>query len=127
MGNARNIAFWLVLFLLILALFNLFSGSGNTLQSRAVPYSEFVAAVDSGGVSQVTLDGETVRYRGSDGQDYATIKPEDAEITQRLIDAGIPVKAESQQQSGFPAADWCVDLFHEPHAGRRQRRCDGLW
>ncbi|KGM89702.1 membrane protease FtsH catalytic subunit [Roseovarius mucosus DSM 17069] len=101
MGNARNIAFWLVLFLLILALFNLFSGSGNTLQSRAVPYSEFVAAVDSGGVSQVTLDGETVRYRGSDGQDYATIKPEDAEITQRLIDAGIPVKAESQQQSGF--------------------------
>ena len=102
MGNARNIAFWLVLFLLILALFNLFSGSGNTLQSRAVPYSDFVAAVDSGGVSQVTLDGETVRYRGSDGQDYATIKPEDAEITQRLIDAGIPVKAESQQQSGFP-------------------------
>tara|TARA_R100001039_G_C1852780_1_gene113738 strand:- start:1813 stop:3729 length:1917 start_codon:yes stop_codon:yes gene_type:complete len=101
LGNARNIAFWLVLFLLILALFNLFSGSGNTLQSRAVPYSEFVAAVDSGGVSQVTLDGETVRYRGSDGQDYATIKPEDAEITQRLIDAGIPVKAESQQQSGF--------------------------
>ncbi len=101
MGNARNIAFWLVLFLLILALFNLFSGSGNTLQSRAVPYSDFVAAVDSGGVSQVTLDGETVRYRGSDGQDYATIKPEDAEITQRLIDAGIPVKAESQQQSGF--------------------------
>jgi cell division protease FtsH len=101
LGNARNIAFWLVLFLLILALFNLFSGSGNTLQSRAVPYSDFVAAVDSGGVSQVTLDGETVRYRGSDGQDYATIKPEDAEITQRLIDAGIPVKAESQQQSGF--------------------------
>ncbi|WP_297776499.1 ATP-dependent zinc metalloprotease FtsH [uncultured Roseovarius sp.] len=101
MGNARNIAFWLVLFLLILALFNLFSGSGNTLQSRAVPYSDFVEAVDSGAVSQVTLDGETVRYRGADGQDYATIKPEDAEITQRLIDAGIPVKAESQQQSGF--------------------------
>jgi cell division protease FtsH len=101
LGNARNIAFWLILFLLILALFNLFSGSGNTLQSRSVPYSEFVAAVDSGSVSQVTLDGETVRYRGSDGNDYTTIRPEDAEITQRLIDQGIPVKAESQQQSGF--------------------------
>jgi cell division protease FtsH len=48
LGNARNIAFWLILFLLIMALFNLFSGSGNTLQSRSVPYSEFVAAVDSG-------------------------------------------------------------------------------
>ncbi|PKQ13353.1 MAG: cell division protein FtsH [Alphaproteobacteria bacterium HGW-Alphaproteobacteria-1] len=101
MGNARNIAFWLILFLLIMALFNLFSGSGNTLQSRSVPYSEFVAAVDSGAVSQVTLDGETVRYRGNDGNDYTTIRPADAEITQRLIDRGIPVKAESQQQSGF--------------------------
>ncbi|SEM61290.1 membrane protease FtsH catalytic subunit [Roseovarius tolerans] len=101
LGNARNIAFWLVLFLLILALFNLFSGSGNTLQSRSVPYSEFVAAVDDGAVSQVTLDGEAVRYRGADGQDYTTIKPQDAEITQQLIDQGVPVKAESQEQSGF--------------------------
>ncbi len=57
MGNARNIAFWLILFLLILALFNLFSGSGNTLQSRSVPYSEFVAAVDSGSISEATIDG----------------------------------------------------------------------
>ena len=101
MGNAKNIAFWLVLFLLILALFNLFSGSGNTLQSRSVPYSEFVAAVDTGAVGQVTLDGETVRYRTTDGTDYTTIRPEDAQITERLIERGIPVKAESQQQSGF--------------------------
>ncbi|MAU51049.1 MAG: cell division protein FtsH [Roseovarius sp.] len=101
MGNARNIAFWLILFLLILALFNLFSGSGNTLQSRSVPYSEFVAAVEGGEVNQVTLDGETIRYRGTDGKDYTTVRPEDAEITQQLIDKGIPVRAESQQESGF--------------------------
>ena len=101
MGNARNIAFWLILFLLILALFNLFSGSGNTLQSRSVPYSEFVAAVEGGEVNQVTLDGETIRYRGTDGKDYTTVRPEDAEITQQLIDKGIPVRAESQRESGF--------------------------
>ena len=101
MGNARNIAFWLILFLLILALFNLFSGSGDTLQSRSVPYSEFVASVDDGAISEVTIDGETVRYRGTDGTEYTTVKPQDAEITQRLIDSGIAVKAESQEQSGF--------------------------
>jgi len=101
LGNARNIAFWLILFLLILALFNLFSGSGNTLQSRSVLYSDFVAAVDSGAVSQATIDGETIRYRGTDGVDYTTVRPDDAEITQRLIDKGVAVKAESQQQSGF--------------------------
>jgi len=101
LGNARNIAFWVVLFLLVLALFNLFSGSGNTLQSREITFSDFVGSVQDGEVSQVVLDGEQIRFRGSDGQDYVTIKPEDAEITQMLIDNNIPVKAEKQQQSGF--------------------------
>ena len=103
MGNARNIAFWVVLFLLILALFNLFSGSGGTLQSREISYSDFVSSVEAGEVNQVTLDGEQVRFKGTDGQDYVTIKPEDAEITKLLIDNEIPVRAEQQQQSGFQA------------------------
>ncbi len=101
MGNARNIAFWLVLFLLIMALFNLFSGSGNTLQSKSVKYSEFVTAVENGGVSQVVLDGESIRYRDASGKEFITIKPVDAEITSRLIEKGVPVTAESQEQSGF--------------------------
>ncbi|MGR3322121.1 MAG: ATP-dependent zinc metalloprotease FtsH [Pseudooceanicola sp.] len=101
MGTARNIAFWVVLLLLIVALFNLFSGSGNTLQSREIPYSQFMQSVEDGNVSSVTLDGEQVRFRGSDGQDYVTVKPEDAELTDRLIDAGIPVSAKSQEESGF--------------------------
>jgi cell division protease FtsH len=101
LGNARNIAFWVVLFLLILALFNLFSGPGGTLQSREITFSEFVSSVQQGEVAQVTLDGEQIRFRNKDGQDYVTIKPTDAEVTQLLIDANIPVRAEKQQQSGF--------------------------
>ena len=103
MGTARNIAFWVVLLLLIVALFNLFSGTGNTLQSREIAYSEFVQSVEAGNVSQVTLDGEQVRFRGSDGKDYVTIKPEDAEITKLLIDHNIRVAAKSQEESGFQA------------------------
>ncbi|OAN68788.1 ATP-dependent zinc metalloprotease FtsH [Seohaeicola saemankumensis] len=101
MGNARNIAFWVVLFLLILALFNLFSGSGNTLQSQNISYSEFVRAVENEQVSRATLDGEQIRYRSTDGRDYVTIKPEDAQVTDLLIANNVPVTAESQQQSGF--------------------------
>jgi cell division protease FtsH len=101
LGNARNIAFWVVLFLLILALFNLFSGSGNTLQSQSISYSEFVRAVENEQVSRATLDGEQIRYRSTDGRDYVTIKPEDAQVTDLLIANNVPVTAESQQQSGF--------------------------
>ncbi len=101
MGNARNIAFWVVLFLLILALFNLFSGPGGTLQSNEKTYSDFVSSVQAGDVKNVTLDGEQIRYTTGSGSTYVTIKPGDAEVTKLLIDENIPVRAEKQQQSGF--------------------------
>ena len=101
MGNARNIAFWVVLFLLILALFNLFSGGQSTISSRTINYSDFVQAVDGGEISSVTLDGERVMFRGNDGQDYVTILPEGADITDRLIEQDIVVNARPQEQSGF--------------------------
>ena len=101
MGNARNIAFWVVLFLLILALFNLFSGNNANLQSREISYSEFVTNVNGGNVTNVTLDGERIRFRGSDGSDYVTIKPADANVSEFLIEQNVPVRAEQQEQSGF--------------------------
>lgn len=101
LGNARNIAFWVVLFLLIVALFQLFSGGNSNLQSRTVGYSEFVASVESGGVASVVLDGEQVRYKAADGTEFVTVKPDDAEVTTLLIENGVPVEAKSQQQSGF--------------------------
>lgn len=101
MGNARNIAFWVVLFLLVLALFNLFSGNNANLQSRELSYSEFVSSVNGGGVTNVTLDGERIRFRGSDGADYVTIKPADANVSEFLIEQNVAVRAEQQEQSGF--------------------------
>jgi len=101
LGNARNIAFWVVLFLLILALFNLFSGGQSTMSSRSLSYSEFVNRVESGEVSTVTLDGEKVMFRGSDGQDYVTIVPQGTEVTERLLRNDVTVNARPQEQSGF--------------------------
>ena len=64
--NARNIAFWVVLFLLILALFNLFSGSSESRRNNERTYSEFVSSVGIGDVTSVTLDGEQILYRTND-------------------------------------------------------------
>jgi cell division protease FtsH len=97
----RNLAFWVVLLLLVLALFNLFSGSNNSLQSNELTYSEFVDSVEKGEVRNVTLDGEQVRLRKTDGADYVTIKPDDAEVTTLLIDNNVPMKVRPQEQSGF--------------------------
>jgi cell division protease FtsH len=102
LGNARNIAFWVVLFLLVLALFNMFTGgSSSVTQSNEVSYSDFVRSVESDEVNAVTLDGEQIRFVGNDGQTYSVIKPADAQITQLLIDNNVTLRAEQQQQSGF--------------------------
>ncbi|MCC5959582.1 MAG: ATP-dependent zinc metalloprotease FtsH [Rhodobacteraceae bacterium] len=101
MGNARNFAFWIVLFLLMIMLFNMFSNNQGTSSARSVNYSDFVQRVDSGTVSRVTIDGERIVFVGSDGQQYSTVRPDDTGLTERLLDAGIPIEARPQQQSGF--------------------------
>ncbi|MGY6549016.1 MAG: ATP-dependent zinc metalloprotease FtsH [Roseinatronobacter sp.] len=100
-NNARNFAFWIVLFLLMIMLFNMFSSGQPANSARNVPYSDFIARVDAREVSRVTIDGERVIFVGRDGQQFSTIRPDDAGLTQRLLEAEVPVEARPQQQSGF--------------------------
>ncbi len=101
MGNARNIAFWVVLFLLVLALFQMFNGGQTTTTGRDLSYSEFMAKVNAGEVSSVLLDGERVVIKGNDGNTYVAIKPEGEEVAGSLIDKGVGVTVKSQEQSGI--------------------------
>ena len=97
--NLRNFALWVVIFLLVLALFNLFSGGQTTMASNARSYSDFVSAVESGTVAKATIDGEEVRYRGADNREYTTVLPPDAEVTNLLIERGVPVTASSRRST----------------------------
>jgi cell division protease FtsH len=101
LGNNRNIAFWVVLFLVIVVLFNVFSGGTSSLQSREISYSDFVTSVQQGDVSAVTLDGEQVKFIGSDKREYVTIRPSDSNVTEFLIANNVAIRAEAQEQSGL--------------------------
>ncbi len=101
MGNARNMAFWVVLVLLVVALFNIVNGSSITHASNGVGYSDFIAQVDAGQVQSAELDGETVIFLGKDGKTYSTIQPGDTALSDRLVAAGVEVTAQSQQQSSI--------------------------
>ncbi len=101
MGNARNIAFWVVLFVLILALFNMFSGGQGNLNARPISYSDFIQRVNDGTVSGVTLDGERVIIRGKDGNSYSTVRPMGEEVASGLIAKGVDVQVKPQEQSGL--------------------------
>ena len=101
MSNNRNIASWLVLFLLIVVLFNVFSSGTSSLQSREISYSDFVASVERGEVATVILDGENIRFKGGDNVEYVTVRPADTNVTDLLIANQVVVRAEKQEQSLF--------------------------
>ena len=101
MGNARNFAFWVVLFLMILALFNLFSDGSGTMNSRQISYSDFIQRVQNDQVTAVTIDGEDVAITGTNGEQFATVRPMGEDISDRLIQQGVDVRVVKQQSSGF--------------------------
>ena len=100
MGNARNIAFWVVLLLLVLALFNMFNNS-NSFAAPTVSYSDFIAKVNAGDVKAVELDGEQVKVTATDGSHYITIRPAGEQVTDKLLEKGVNVQARPQEQSSI--------------------------
>jgi cell division protease FtsH len=100
LGNAKNIAFWVVLFLLILALFNLFNGSQSGVSSKTISFSEFISKVEMGQVSQVTLDGEKILVR-SNNEQFSVVKPQGVDVTSILLQNKVAVEAKAQEKNGI--------------------------
>jgi len=74
LGNTKNLAFWLVLLVLMIALYNIFSSGMAPDGGQQVQYSEFLTQVENGKVTSVSLDGENVAYQTSTGT-FKTIQP----------------------------------------------------
>ncbi len=103
MNNYRNIAFWLILFFLLVALFNVFSG--NTINSkRELSFSQFLDQVGSGKVAEVVLDGETIHVRETDGLRYEVVQPLGTNLVEVLSRSDIEVRAVKQEKSGLMSA-----------------------
>ncbi|AVW91814.1 ATP-dependent zinc metalloprotease FtsH [Celeribacter baekdonensis] len=101
MGNARNLAFWLVLLMLVLALFQVLGGNQSSMSSDVVSYSEFMGRVDDGSVTAVDIDGERVYFTAEDNRRKYAINPGDNTLVKELVDKGVTVKGEPQEESGL--------------------------
>jgi len=77
---------------MMILVFNLFNKS-QTGQEKTT-YTEFIAALDAGKVSTVTLRGNEIIGKYSTGKEFKTYKPEDPTLTGKLLEKKIPVTAE---------------------------------
>ena len=72
---SKNIILWIVIGLLLIALFNLFQNSSSTNSSSEISFSDFLIAADNGNISEVKIVGNNVTGFFDDGRSFSTYSP----------------------------------------------------
>ncbi len=96
----KNFALFLVIALLLVAVFNLFQSSTRHGASPPMAYSDFIALVDKGAVKDVQFSGRQLDGSLSNGRAFSTIDPGDPTLVQYLIARKVAVKATTYIDDG---------------------------
>jgi cell division protease FtsH len=89
----KNLALWVIIGLLLIALFNLFQNPSGRGPQANLAFSDFLAEVESGRVRDVTIQGNTIGGHFSDGRSFSTYAPEDPNLVSKLTDHGVRITA----------------------------------
>ncbi len=91
-SNFRNVAIWVVILLLLFALFNLFQNPARTTRGSEISYSEFKEQVKSGNIKEVLVQGH--RYTGqANDKTFTTLGPDNqADVIRELEGLGVKIR-----------------------------------
>jgi cell division protease FtsH len=92
----KNIALWLVISLMMILLFNLFN-KPKPVQEK-LGYSDFIAAVATGKITAVTIQGNEVFGKMTDGKEFRTFKPPDALLSDKLLEKNVAISARPEEE-----------------------------
>src|SRR3954447_23093033 len=108
----RNLALWVIVALLLVALFNLFQPSGSGQRgAQQVAYSDFLNEVGAGHVRDVVIQGRTVTGQLSDGRTFQTYTPEDPNLVARMTEKGVRVVARPEESDVNPLFHYLLSWF----------------
>ena len=93
----KNLALWLVISLMVILLFNMFHQPQHS--SLETTYSQFLASVQKGEVSQVTIQGDHVFGTFVNGKTFKTFVPRDSDMIKILRDQGVNIQAKPEEES----------------------------
>ncbi|WP_308220067.1 ATP-dependent zinc metalloprotease FtsH [Nisaea acidiphila] len=89
----KNLALWMIVGVLLVALFNLFNSSNKTGNYPNFAFSDFLGAVEQGRVTDVMIQGNTIKGHFNDGRNFATYAPSDPGLVDRLREGGVRISA----------------------------------
>src|SRR5438309_1571897 len=85
----KNLALWMVIGLIVILLFQLFQQ--NQSPRGEIVFSDFLKKVESGEVREVTLKGNNVSGRMSDGSSFRTFTADYPDLVKSLRDKGVKI------------------------------------
>ncbi len=95
----RNFAIWVIIGLLLIALFNMFQNPSQTRRGNEISYTELLAQVDAGNVSEVTIQGNRLTGQYSDkSRSFTSYAPEDPTLVERLNKKGVRISARPKDE-----------------------------
>src|SRR6202142_3244406 len=106
-ANLRNFALWVIIVLLLLALFSLFQNPGQRAVSNDITFSQLLADVDQGRVRDVVIQGHDITGTYNDGKPFQTYAPPDPSLVQRLYGKGVSITAKPPGDN----VPWFVSLL----------------
>ena len=90
----KNLALWIIIGLLLVALFNLFQNSSSHGPHAQLPFSDFLGDVERGQVTDVLIQGNTIQGHLSDGRAFSTYAPNDPNLVDRLRSHDVRISAQ---------------------------------
>jgi cell division protease FtsH len=93
----KNLALWLVITLMMVMLYNLFSK--QHLSETNISYSEFLAMVDDKRISEVVIQGQELFVTDVNRNRFKVYAPEDKDLVQILREKGVVINAKPPSEN----------------------------
>ena len=95
--SSKHIALWLVLALVFLVIFSVFSKQHG--REPEIVFSEFMGSVDRGDVQEVVIQGHNIQGKYKNGERFRTFAPNDPELVKSLREKKVKIAAKPEDES----------------------------
>jgi len=106
-ANLRNFALWVIIVLLLLALFTLFQNPGQRTSSQDISFSQLLTEVDANHVRDVVIQGPEIHGTFTNGSSFQTYAPNDPTLVSRLYNGKVSITAKPPGDN----VPWFVSLL----------------
>ncbi len=105
--NYRNFALWVIIVMLLLALFTMFQNPSQRQNSTEISFSQLLTEVDNSRVRDIVIEGPNITGTYTDGRTFTTYAPNDPSLVERLYNKGVGITARAPQDN----VPWFVSLL----------------